>query len=96
MCVCRLVSVMCAYMCVLCVGIVWWGGYLWSVCVSMVCVGWVCCLTPRGLLAASLQTHRTPQMGRPRPLPLLLGHVKEATLRGDMMGHIGTDALWAW
>lgn len=51
-----------------CVGCVCCGGYQECVCVSMVCVEWVCFLTPQGLLAAPLQAHRMPQRGRPLPL----------------------------
>jgi len=53
---------------VVCVDCVW-GEDICGVCVvSMVCVKWVCFLTPQGLLAAPLQTHKMPRKGRPLPL----------------------------
>ena len=53
---------------VVCVDCVW-GEDTCGVCVvSMVCVKWVCFLTPQGLLAAPLQTRKMPRKGRPLSL----------------------------
>lgn len=94
-CVPSSVCDVCVHVCVVCGDCV-----VGRISVECVCVHGVCgmgvLLDPSGAVGSLPADSQDATDGEASAPPAPLGDFKEATLRGDMMGHIGTDALWAW